>query len=664
MRSMFRNRVDQKQFDREAHVAISRYYDIVSVTTGEMRVHCHSRKGLSIAEDCHFAAFSAARLALVADPDGYRDEPELSVAGEAGRDLADFVVRRGMQLVAVVAAEVGRKQDCLDGEWRPLLPEASAARGELGAPPGSLLPWLLGGGDLLEKLRALCCAAQEVLQQQAAVSEVTVPAKVFGDIHGQLRDLLLLFHFYGIPGANAAQSTTTSRSASTCTARCTHPKLYRLDLQPSWSGPSSGSDSTGVEVSYVFNGDWVDRGEHQLEVVALLFALKIIYPSQIWLNRGNHEDMGQNFKTTKRGSLGFDLACQEQLGMQRGLAAFQAFHRAFEWLPLAARIGGRILVLHGGLGTGQWTLEQLRAVDRPLRSKDLTVALGGAVYNVLWSDPLAADRKNPVRTYGVHPSHRTKHSSVMKGFGRDVTEQFCAREGLGLIIRSHQFKQSGKGYELQHDGWLMRVFSARNYCGESSNDGGLLVIGHAEGSQTLLVRPQNVERLPLANGKTAVSAMPTEPASEPYCRRGHLMQLVEPWPNPGPLSLSCICGDKEANVECDECGAEDLQVRRFYNCRACGQFDLCLACAVARAHPLGVAQGQDEIHARKSCPRELDDQLSVCMSEESEESADSDQESNLDTDSFAEDVFQKLVNSNSVVVGKAGGAPRAVQKSR
>ena len=78
-----------------------------------------------------------------------------------------------------------------------------------------------------------------------------------GDIHGQFRDLLLLFREYGFP------NHTTGDVES---------------------------------ISYVFNGDFVDRGAHQLEVVCLLFALKILYPSRIFLIRGNHEFRNLNEK--------------------------------------------------------------------------------------------------------------------------------------------------------------------------------------------------------------------------------------------------------------------------------------------------------------------------------------------------------------------------------
>ena len=60
--------------------------------------------------------------------------------------------------------------------------------------------------------------------------------------------------------------------------------------------------------NYVFLGDYVDRGNHSLETICLLMALKVKFPEKIYLLRGNHEDAWIN------ANFGFMEECEKRLG--------------------------------------------------------------------------------------------------------------------------------------------------------------------------------------------------------------------------------------------------------------------------------------------------------------------------------------------------------------
>lgn len=293
--------------------------------------------------------------------------------------------------------------------------------------------------DVAHDLMYLASGVQKIVASESTITQVVAPCKVFGDIHGHFRDLLLLLHDFGFP--------------------------------------------TGHGPTYIFNGDWVDRGKHQLEVVCLLFALKMAYPEQIILNRGNHEDSAQN---SHMGATGFLDKCNAELASFSS-DVYNKISETFEWLPLGCVISDKIFVVHGGIGDGRWLVEDVQLTPRPLTHDAL--ASQPVLYNLLWSDPLAEDGCNG---FGVHDSPRDNHAHLVKAFGQDVTEYFLASNGLDMVIRSHEARPHGCGYEVMHSGKCLRVFSARDY-ENMQNDGAILSV--TQDQEALVVRPQVLRSL-------------------------------------------------------------------------------------------------------------------------------------------------------------------------
>ena len=226
--------------------------------------------------------------------------------------------------------------------------------------------------------------------------------------------------------------------------------------------------------------------------MALLFALKVLYPARVFLVRGNHEFRSQS---VGMGQAGFAAHVAQRFGAlcDRGQALYEAVHTAFEWLPLAAKVADAVLVLHGGIGDGSWGIDDdLARVQRPLRDVEQAgAAVPHCACQALWSDPTDSDAD---MSRGVHPSTRGGNMGQMVTFGPDVTESFCKREGVQLVVRSHQYVR--EGIKFMHGGRLATLFSARNYLPPTENDGALLLIAPDE-QGNLRVRAKRLQqRLP------------------------------------------------------------------------------------------------------------------------------------------------------------------------
>ncbi|GFS45460.1 protein phosphatase 5.2 [Actinidia rufa] len=174
---------------------------------------------------------------------------------------------------------------------------------------------------------------------------------------------------------------------------------------------------------YLFNGDFVDRGSFSVEVILTLFAFKCMSPSV----------------RSKLSEIFVEL-----------------FAEVFCCLPLAHVINEKVFVVHGGLFSVDGVkLSDIRAIDRFCEPPE-----EGLMCEVLWSDP----QPQP----GRGPSKR----GVGLSFGGDVTKKFLQENNLDLVVRSHEVKD--EGFEIEHDGKLITVFSAPNYCDQMGNKGAFI----------------------------------------------------------------------------------------------------------------------------------------------------------------------------------------------
>ncbi|NWI09842.1 PPE1 phosphatase, partial [Crypturellus soui] len=247
---------------------------------------------------------------------------------------------------------------------------------------------------------------------------------VCGDLHGKLDDLLMIFYKNGLPS----------------------------EKNP-----------------YVFNGDFVDRGDNSMEILIILFAFLLIYPNDLHLNRGNHEDYIMN----NLPKIGSDF--KKFISQVHGKVILYLLEDVFSWLPLATVVDSKVLILHGGI-SDTTDLDFLNLFERSKVRDHIHVGLLlccgqhftacphllacalAQTLDILWSDPRNQRGciPNKLRGGGCY-------------FGPDITAKLFERYNLKLLIRSHECKQDG--YEIVHGGKVITIFSASNYYEDGSNRG-------------------------------------------------------------------------------------------------------------------------------------------------------------------------------------------------
>lgn len=267
---------------------------------------------------------------------------------------------------------------------------------------------------LPEKLLKIAChKLKEILIEENNVQPVQLPVVICGDIHGQFYDLLELFNIGGqVP-----------------------------------------------EKNYVFMGDFVDRGYNSVETFELLLLLKVRWPENITLLRGNHESR----QITQ--VYGFYDECLRKYGNAN---PWKYCTEIFDYLTLSAIVENSIFCVHGGLSPEIRLLDQIRTIQRVQE-----IPHEGAFGDLVWSDP------EDIASWAVSP----RGAGWL--FGERPTQHFNRLNGLDLIARAHQLVQEGFKYMFcdsapsdseDKTGLLVTVWSAPNYCYRCANVASILSV--------------------------------------------------------------------------------------------------------------------------------------------------------------------------------------------
>ncbi|RHY28885.1 hypothetical protein DYB32_005626 [Aphanomyces invadans] len=263
-----------------------------------------------------------------------------------------------------------------------------------------------------------------LFQNEPRCVPIQSPAYVIGDIHGNLSDL----KFFS-------------------------DHLWRLGI-----GITAGT--------FLFLGDYVDRGLSSLECVAYLFAQKIMHPHKVVLLRGNHETRAVNGWEAHYGTGSFLAQCKKRFGNDEGCNVWHQVNNAFDCMPVSAVIDEDIFCVHGGIPRPEVTLDK----------------------------------------YGFGKSARGGNSI---SFGNVAIDDFLHRHNFSYIIRAHE--ACSQGVSLSKSARVLTVG-----CLLVERDR-ILILNRSHKYNGGFVRRRSSVQLssmhPSDGGSTALSAAPTRQSS-------------------------------------------------------------------------------------------------------------------------------------------------------
>ena len=289
----------------------------------------------------------------------------------------------------------------------------------------------------------LISEVKPILEKDQSLIRIRSPCKIFGNIYGIYDDLMRFFESYG--------------------------------------NPSDDNQMGDINVmQYIFLGDFCDRGYHSLEVIFLLFALKIKYPQFIYLIRGHHEDKNINIK------YGLGEECMERLSddIREEKSIFANINKVFDLLPFGVLVDNNILMIHGGIGSSINTLDDIENIKRPISVEQNVVNKEQLkIIDLLWSE-----YSDDIDNIDINIERDKYKKGFIVKYGKERLNKFLDDNKINLLITSHQFVQGG--FCTFNNDKILIVFSATNYMNQYENVGGMITIPKKNAYKRMNILPK------------------------------------------------------------------------------------------------------------------------------------------------------------------------------
>ncbi len=186
----------------------------------------------------------------------------------------------------------------------------------------------------------------------------------------------------------------------------------------------------------IFLGDYGDRGAFSAEVYYTVLKIKLLFPEQVILMRGNHEGPEDLLASPH------DLPYQFQARFgEKWTEAYAKIRELFRHLYNAVLVDERYLIIHGGLPPQANTAEDLAYahIKHPKQS---------FLEDMLWGDPNEMIK-------GTCASPR----GAGKLFGENITDKVLRRFNAKILIRGHE--PCEEGFKIDHKGKVLTLFSRK-----------------------------------------------------------------------------------------------------------------------------------------------------------------------------------------------------------